>query len=212
MVRDRQRANLDSVLASGERSRSPIFAPPLLKHRRHRERRARLRGSDRITAARQRQTRKSLAITLFGGQNEKRPKYQNRLFERRSVRNCRSRLLFAHEQWVKIARLWSSLSSIGAEAIDMNSTQPGRAIGASARRGPRLRVQDDGKGFDEALLPRSAAAGQYGVPGVREKRATLMGTRSRVEQGRRRHRRGASRSAYAKTRERGWLSRAFANE
>jgi signal transduction histidine kinase len=38
----------------------------------------------------------------------------------------------------------------------------------------RLRVQDDGKGFDEALLPRQAAAGHYGVPGMRE-RAELMG-------------------------------------
>jgi hypothetical protein len=38
----------------------------------------------------------------------------------------------------------------------------------------RLRVQDDGKGFDEALLPRQAAAGHYGVPGMRE-RAVLMG-------------------------------------
>jgi signal transduction histidine kinase len=35
-------------------------------------------------------------------------------------------------------------------------------------------VQDDGKGFDEALLPCQADAGHYGVPGMRE-RAELMG-------------------------------------
>lgn len=38
----------------------------------------------------------------------------------------------------------------------------------------RLRVQDDGKGFDVARLPRQEAAGHYGVPGMRE-RAELMG-------------------------------------
>jgi signal transduction histidine kinase len=40
----------------------------------------------------------------------------------------------------------------------------------------RLRVQDDGKGFDEALLPRQAAAGHYGVPGMRERAALMGGT------------------------------------
>ena len=77
----------------------------------------------------------------------------------------------------------------------------------------RLRVQDDGKGFDEALLPRQAAAGHYGVPGMRE-RAVLMGGTLTVWS-----KEGAgtavelcipSRSAYVKTRERSWLSRAFA--
>ena len=79
----------------------------------------------------------------------------------------------------------------------------------------RLRVQDDGKGFDEALLPRQADAGHYGVPGMRE-RAALMGGTLTVWS-----KEGAgtavelcipSRSAYVKTRERRWLSRAFAGE
>jgi signal transduction histidine kinase/ligand-binding sensor domain-containing protein len=77
----------------------------------------------------------------------------------------------------------------------------------------RLRVQDDGKGFDEALLPRQVAAGHYGVPGMRE-RAVLMGGTLTVWS-----KEGAgtavelcipSRSAYVKTRGRRWLSRAFA--
>ncbi len=79
----------------------------------------------------------------------------------------------------------------------------------------RLRVQDDGKGFDEALLPRQAAAGHYGVPGMRE-RAALMGGTLTVWS-----KEGAgtavelcipARSAYVKTRERRWLSRAFVGE
>ena len=77
----------------------------------------------------------------------------------------------------------------------------------------RLRVQDDGKGFDEVLLPRQAAAGHYGVPGMRE-RAVLIGGTLTVWS-----KEGAgtavevcipSGSAYVKTRERRWLSRAFA--
>ena len=77
----------------------------------------------------------------------------------------------------------------------------------------RLRVQDDGKGFAEALLPRQAAAGHYGVPGMRE-RAMLMGGTLTVWS-----KEGAgtavelcipSGSAYVKTRERRWLSRPFA--
>jgi signal transduction histidine kinase len=77
----------------------------------------------------------------------------------------------------------------------------------------RLRVQDDGKGFDEVLLPRQAAAGHYGVPGMRE-RAVLMGGTLTVWS-----KEGAgtavelcipSGSAYVKTQERRWLSRAFA--
>jgi signal transduction histidine kinase len=71
----------------------------------------------------------------------------------------------------------------------------------------RLRVQDDGKGFDEAVLPRQAAAGHYGVAGMRE-RAVLMGGTLRVWS-----KDGAgtavelclpSRSAYVKTRQRRW--------
>jgi len=40
----------------------------------------------------------------------------------------------------------------------------------------RLRVQDDGKGFDAARLPRQEAAGHYGVPGMRERAALMGGT------------------------------------
>jgi signal transduction histidine kinase len=79
----------------------------------------------------------------------------------------------------------------------------------------RLRVQDDGKGFDEALLPRQAAAGHYGVPGMRE-RATLMGGTltvwSNVGAGTAVELCIPARSAYVKTQRRRWLSRAFAGE
>ena len=77
----------------------------------------------------------------------------------------------------------------------------------------RLRVQDDGKGFDQALLPRQAAAAHYGVPGMRERAVLLGGTLTVWSK------EGAGtavelcipgRSAYVKTRERRWLSRAFA--
>ena len=40
----------------------------------------------------------------------------------------------------------------------------------------RLRVQDDGKGIDPALLSRRAATGHYGVPGMRERAALMGGT------------------------------------
>jgi signal transduction histidine kinase/ligand-binding sensor domain-containing protein len=40
----------------------------------------------------------------------------------------------------------------------------------------RLRVQDDGKGFDAARLPGQEAAGHYGVPGMRERAALMGGT------------------------------------
>jgi signal transduction histidine kinase len=75
----------------------------------------------------------------------------------------------------------------------------------------RLRVQDNGKGFDEAVLPRQAAAGHYGLPGMRE-RAALMGGTLTVWSSE-----GAgtavelsipSRTAYVKPRR--WLARRFA--
>jgi signal transduction histidine kinase len=40
----------------------------------------------------------------------------------------------------------------------------------------RLRVQDDGKGFDAERLPRQEAAGHYGVPGMRERAELMEGT------------------------------------
>ena len=79
----------------------------------------------------------------------------------------------------------------------------------------RLRVQDDGKGFDDALLPRRAAAGHYGVPGMRERAELLGGTLTvwskqgagtAVELG------IPSRNAYVRTRQRRWLSRAVAGQ
>jgi signal transduction histidine kinase len=77
----------------------------------------------------------------------------------------------------------------------------------------RLPVQDDGKGFDPALLSREGAAGHYGVPGMRE-RATLMGGTLTVWS-----REGAGTavelcipagSVYSRARKRSWFSRAFA--
>jgi signal transduction histidine kinase len=69
----------------------------------------------------------------------------------------------------------------------------------------RLRVQDDGKGFDASRLPRQEAAGHYGVPGMRE-RAELMGGTltlwSKEGEGTAVELCVPSRSAYAKTRER----------
>jgi signal transduction histidine kinase len=38
----------------------------------------------------------------------------------------------------------------------------------------RLRVRDDGKGFDPAIPSRQGSEGHYGLPGMRE-RATLIG-------------------------------------
>jgi signal transduction histidine kinase/ligand-binding sensor domain-containing protein len=79
----------------------------------------------------------------------------------------------------------------------------------------RLRVVDDGTGFDEALLPRQAAAGHYGVPGMRERAALMGGTLtvwSKEGEGTAVELRIPARSAYVKTRERRWLSRAFARE
>ena len=79
----------------------------------------------------------------------------------------------------------------------------------------RLRAQDDGKGFDEALLPGQAAAGHYGMPGMRERAVLMGGTLTEWSK------EGAgaavelcipSRSASVKTRERRWLSRPFADE
>jgi signal transduction histidine kinase/ligand-binding sensor domain-containing protein len=72
----------------------------------------------------------------------------------------------------------------------------------------RLRVQDDGKGFDDALLPGQAAAGHYGVPGMRERAVLMKGTLtvwSKVGAGTAVELCIPSRSAYVKTRERGRL-------
>jgi signal transduction histidine kinase len=76
----------------------------------------------------------------------------------------------------------------------------------------RLRVQDDGKGFDETLLPGQAAAGHYGVPGMRERAALMGGTLtvwSRQGTGVAVELCVPSGSAYPKRRKRRWLSRTF---
>jgi nitrate/nitrite-specific signal transduction histidine kinase len=65
-----------------------------------------------------------------------------------------------------------SSSSNGLDAASVGSIDGRTSFYAGAQF--RLRVQDDGKGFDEALLPCQADAGHYGVPGMRE-RAELMG-------------------------------------
>jgi signal transduction histidine kinase len=79
----------------------------------------------------------------------------------------------------------------------------------------RLRVQDDGKGFDDARLPGQAAAGHYGVPGMRERAALMGGTLtvwSKESAGTAVELCIPSRNAYVKPRERRWLSRAFGGE
>ena len=43
----------------------------------------------------------------------------------------------------------------------------------------RLRVRDDGKGIDAAVLSRQSREGHYGLPGMRE-RASIMGAKLTV--------------------------------
>ena len=65
------------------------------------------------------------------------------------------------------------------------------------------------------MLPRQAAAGHDGVPGMRERAALMGGTLtvwSKEGAGTAVELSIPSRSAYGKARERHWLSRAFAGE
>ena len=79
----------------------------------------------------------------------------------------------------------------------------------------RLRVRDDGKGIDPAVLSRHGVEGHYGLTGMRE-RATLMGARltvwSEVDAGTEVELRLPASTAYATARTRSWLAEKFATK
>ena len=74
----------------------------------------------------------------------------------------------------------------------------------------RLRVRDDGKGVDPAILSRQASGGHYGLPGMRE-RANLIGGKlvvwSEVDAGTEVELRIPARTVYATAPRRPWFSR-----
>ncbi len=77
----------------------------------------------------------------------------------------------------------------------------------------RLRVRDDGKGIDAAILSQQGKEKHYGLPGMRE-RATLIGGKltiwSEVDVGTEVELRIPADIAYASARRRSWFSRNFA--
>ena len=77
----------------------------------------------------------------------------------------------------------------------------------------RLRVRDDGKGIDPAILSGQGSEGHYGLPGMRE-RATLIGGKlvvwSEVDAGTEVELRVPASAAYATAQRRSWLARKFA--
>ena len=79
----------------------------------------------------------------------------------------------------------------------------------------RLRVRDDGKGIDPAVLSGQGREGHYGLRGMRE-RATLMGGKltvwSEVDAGTEVELRVPASTVYATARRRSWLSRNFAGK
>src|SRR5208337_2794785 len=79
----------------------------------------------------------------------------------------------------------------------------------------RLRVRDDGKGIDPAILSSQGTEGHYGLHGMRE-RATLMGGKltvwSEVDAGTEVELRVPASTIYATARRRSWLSRNFAGK
>jgi len=79
----------------------------------------------------------------------------------------------------------------------------------------RLRVRDDGKGIDPAILSRQGTEGHYGLPGMRE-RATIMGAKltvwSEVDAGTEVELRVPAGVAYATAQKGSWLSRTFAGK
>ena len=74
----------------------------------------------------------------------------------------------------------------------------------------RLRVRDDGKGIDPAILSSQGSQGHYGLPGMRE-RATLIGGKlvvwSEVDAGTEVELRLPASTAYATLQRRSWFSR-----
>jgi signal transduction histidine kinase/ligand-binding sensor domain-containing protein len=74
----------------------------------------------------------------------------------------------------------------------------------------RLRVRDDGKGVDPAILSGQGSAGHYGLPGMRE-RATIIGAKlvvwSEVDAGTEVELRVPASAAYATGPRRSWFSR-----
>ena len=79
----------------------------------------------------------------------------------------------------------------------------------------RLRVRDNGKGIDPAVLSRQHGEGHYGLPGMRE-RATLIGGKltvwSEVEAGTEVEIRVPASTAYTADRRASWLSRKLAGK
>jgi signal transduction histidine kinase len=79
----------------------------------------------------------------------------------------------------------------------------------------RLRVRDDGKGIDPAILSSQSSKGHYGFPGMRE-RATLMGGKlvvwSEVDAGTEVELRVPASSAYVTAPRGSWFSRNFAGK
>ena len=77
----------------------------------------------------------------------------------------------------------------------------------------RLRVRDDGKGIDAAVLSAQSREGHYGLPGMRE-RATLIGGKltiwSEVDAGTEVELRVPADIAYVSARRGSWFSRKFA--
>jgi signal transduction histidine kinase/ligand-binding sensor domain-containing protein len=79
----------------------------------------------------------------------------------------------------------------------------------------RLRVRDDGKGVDPAILSNQGSEGHYGLPGMRE-RATLIGGKlvvwSEVGEGTEVELRVPASTAYATDRKSSWLLQKFAGK
>ena len=79
----------------------------------------------------------------------------------------------------------------------------------------RLRVRDDGKGIDPAVLSQLGREGHYGLAGMRE-RAAIMGAKltvwSEVDAGTEVELRVPAGVAYATARKGSWLSRTFAGQ
>jgi signal transduction histidine kinase len=74
----------------------------------------------------------------------------------------------------------------------------------------RLRVRDDGKGLDDQAVRRAAAAGHFGLPGMRERAENVGGrleVRSRIDSGTEVELSIPGENAYGGTARRSWLSK-----